>query len=92
MLANFTIKRTFNKLRVSLYVDCDAKESALVVSYDRRLIRVGEIIPFHETNTPELAERWLSRTTSEYGSRVEWLETMCRTGRMRPEGVENETA
>ena len=78
MLAQFRMVRQFNKLRVVLWVDCENKESSMCVSYERRLIRPDEAIPFHLTRTPELAEAWLSTPIGERGSRIETMEWSAR--------------
>lgn len=92
MLARFTIKHTFNKLRVSLHVCNEHREAEMMVMYDRRIIRTGEKVPYHEASTPELAEKWLSRPIGIKGNLVETLEFDCRTGLLQPlPEIEDET-
>lgn len=77
MLANFTICRTFNKLRVTLVVDCVRKDADLALTYDRRL-REQRAVPFWEVETPEKAEAYLSRPAGELGTMVETIEHQYR--------------
>lgn len=85
MLSFFKIRRNFHKLTVSLTVDGDAKTAEVVVSYDRRIVRIEEI-PFDLVSTGgkiadvAKAEAWLSRPCGERGNYVEALEWACRTG------------
>ena len=84
MLASFTIRRTFNRLNVSLRVEREHAEATLDVTYDRLLVRVGAPVPYMDAYSPELAEAWLSRPLGERGSFVEALEWQCRTGLLAP--------
>ena len=82
MLANFTIVRTFNKLRVTLVVDCVRKEADITVVYERR-IRHTQSVRFDLASTPEIAESYLSRDDinhPEHGSMIEALEIQYRLG------------
>lgn len=77
MLANFTITRTFHKLRATIIVDCVRKEANVTLTYDRRL-RECRDIPYHEVSMPDTAEAWLSKPYSEYGNLIESLENQYR--------------
>jgi hypothetical protein len=80
MLANFTIVRTFYKLRVTLIVDCVKKDADISVTYDRRL-RHCQPVRFDLCSTPEIAERYLSRADinhPEHGNMIEALEAQYR--------------
>ena len=81
MLANFTVVKTFNKLRATLVVDCVRKEASISLTYDRRLRECRNDIPYWEVSTPEAAEKWLSRDSvshPEHGSMIEALEHQYR--------------
>ena len=80
MLVQFHIKRQFNKLAVSLWVDCDRKTASLLASYERRIIRADEAVEFWKVSTPEMAEKWLTEPQGEMGSRIETLEHITRLG------------
>lgn len=79
MLSHFAIRKTFNKLIVKMFVDCDMKEASILVLYDHRIMR-DESIMFHEVRDIALAEAYLSRQIGEHGSFVETLEWQCRIG------------
>lgn len=79
MLALFIRKRTFCKLQVTLYVDCEKQEASITVTYDRR-IKAVDPVSFHEVRDPELAKKWLSREVGEHGNFIETLERGYRTG------------
>lgn len=83
MLDSFVVRRTFYKLTASLYVDCsDVRNGAatLMVTYDRRIVINGDVgkADVHKLMTPDGAERWLSETVGERGSRVEAWEWQYR--------------
>jgi hypothetical protein len=59
MLSYFQVERHFNKLRATIHVDCKREEASLFVTYDRRIIRPAETIPYWQVKTPEIAEAWL---------------------------------
>ncbi len=84
MLARFTVKRIFNKLRVSLHVCNENRDASLMVMYDHRIIRVSEPIQHRDVDTPEKAEAYLRQPTGPLGSFVERLEWLCRTGQLTP--------
>lgn len=77
MLTSFTIKRTFNKLRVTLAVDCEAREAEACVTYNRRIVR-QVTVQFEAVRTPEEAEAWFTYPRGERGSLVETLEAEYR--------------
>lgn len=80
MLANFTIVRTFNKLRATLVVDCVRKDADVTLTYDRRL-RHHQAVRFDLCSTPEIAERYLSREDivhPEHGTMIEAIEAQYR--------------
>jgi hypothetical protein len=83
MITQFKCEAHFNKLHVTLYVECgvgrprDEWDAGICVTYDR--IIVGEYTaPFHDVNTPDKAEKWLHRAVGEYGNFVETIEWQCR--------------
>jgi hypothetical protein len=82
MLAMFQCKKTFCRLTVSLHVDVERREASGTVTYDRRIVRLidGKDVRFHEVDTPEKADAWLSRPMGERGSLVEHLEWQARAG------------
>ena len=80
MLAFFQIKRIFNKLQVTMTVDCEHREAEILVKYDHRIVRAAEHIPFHEVMTPELADRWFANVRNERGTFMESLEWQIRSG------------
>jgi hypothetical protein len=77
MLASFQIKRQFNKLTVSLWIECEQEVASMIVTYDRRIVRTGDI-EFWKVKTPEMAEGWLSAPQGELGNLVETLEWQAR--------------
>lgn len=79
MLAQFQIKRHFNRLAISLWVDRDRKKANLLATYDRRILRMGDV-EFWKVSTPNDAEAWLSEPQGELGNRIETLEHLARTG------------
>ena len=79
MLAEFKVERTFNKIKLRVYVDCDTQLAEVTVTYDR--IYKGEwSVNFAEVATPELAERYLVKPCDKYGSLIESLEIQYRQG------------
>ena len=82
MLANFTSAYTFNKLRITLVVDCVRKQADVTVVYDRRIRHLGKIA-YWLVDTPEKAEAYWredSVTHPEHGNRIEGLEAQYRLG------------
>lgn len=77
MLAMFQLKKTFNKLSVSVWVSCEQKNASVIVTYNRVIVATQDI-PFHEANTPDKANAWLARPMGERGSFVEYLEWRYR--------------
>lgn len=78
MLQYFSVKRYFNKLAVSISVDCEHAEAEINVSYDRVLKRSSGV-HFHEVDTPEKAEAYLRQHVGERGSLLEALEQQYRS-------------
>lgn len=81
MLAQFIVKRTFNKVSVSLYVDVEAKTADLMIKEDRLIRKSGEI-NFHEVRDVQLAEAYFSRLVEVPGadgklSFLEYLDWCC---------------
>jgi hypothetical protein len=76
-LANFTIRRQFNKLRATIYVDCEARTASVTLTYDRVIVR-QEDISYYRVFSPETAEAWLARDAGERGSLLETLEWQYR--------------
>ena len=77
MLASFCIKRTFYKLDVSLYVDCEKQLASLMVRYDRLIMKVEDKITYADVDRPEKAEAWLGKPIHTQAGDVpllEWLE------------------
>lgn len=72
MLSQFTSKRHFSGVDVSIYVDCEAKLASAMVKYQGRIAWQGSVA-FWEVQTPEHAERYMSRPMGETGS---WLEDL----------------
>lgn len=77
MLALFIVRRTFNKLKVSLVVDLEHKDAEISVYYEGRL-KVSQTVRFDEVSSPEKAEAYLSRDAGIHGSLVETLEHRYR--------------
>lgn len=75
MLAFFTVKRNFYKLRATIHVDCEAKEASLTLTYAGRIVRhnVRGDLRFDEVRSPELAEAWLGQLVGPEGSKEELL-------------------
>ena len=91
MLASFIIRRTFNKLCVSLYIDCERKEESAIVKYDGIIVWNGSTgTSYTNLDTPEKAERWLAGNidTGRGGtaSRIEHLEYQARHGFLKVQG------
>lgn len=88
MLTSFTIKKTFNKLQIVVYVD-EAGHSVMV-KYDGRIVVLDDHITYQgvsyrksgaigsQSLTPEFVGKWLSEAIGEHGSRVEALESFYR--------------
>lgn len=94
MLASFQIRRTFNKLRATIYVDCEAKDASLMVTYDRRILHCGYgtglAVFFQDVSTPEKAESWLGAEVAdcrEKGAVISRLEAMELDARRQPLGL-----
>jgi len=79
MLASFTIRKTFCKTRITLTVDNERKTADALVIYDG-LIVANQPLQYFDLDSPEKAERYLSRPVSEYGS---WIEMLDATMRLR---------
>jgi hypothetical protein len=93
MLAQFIVKRTFNKVSVSLYVDIETKTADLMIKEDRLIRKSGEI-NFHEVRDVQLAEAYFSRLVDVPGAdgKLGFLEYLdwCASRRIHP--FENKAA
>lgn len=79
MLANFTVRRVFNDLKLSLFVDLERKDACLTVTYARRLIaRHSDQVALREVCTPEKAEAYLRKPAGQHATLVEHLEHLLR--------------
>lgn len=72
MLSQFTVKRHFCGVDVSIHVDCERKEASAAIKYNKRIAWLGDVA-FWEVQTPEHAERFMSRPIGETGN---WLEDL----------------
>lgn len=82
MLQSFIVRRNFNKLTVRIYVDCDAREAHVSITYDRRLIR-NEAVRYSGFCNPEMCEAWFGQPVQMADgqlSMLEALEWQCRKG------------
>lgn len=79
MLASFTIRKTFYKTRITLTVDNERKTADALVTYDG-LIMANQPLRYSDLDTPDKAERYLSKPVSEYNS---WIEMLDATMRLR---------
>ena len=73
MIAQFIIKRNFNRVSISLYVDCETKEASLMIK-EGRLLRQTQDVAFWEVKTPQEAERWLSHQVPVSDGTLPFLE------------------
>ena len=77
MLAHFTVKRTFYKLTVKLWVDCEKRDASITTKYDGVLKDVYQHVIFADVDSPEKAEAYLGRPIRGVDGDVpliEWLE------------------
>ena len=84
MLAQFLVKKTFNRVNVSLYVDVETRTADLTIKEDR-LIRKSGPVNFHEVRDPALAEAYFSRLVDVPGidgklGFIEYLDWCCIHG------------
>lgn len=85
MLAQFVLRPRFNRLLVALYVDCERRTADVTLTYEGRLIRTNDAVPFAQVGTVEAAHSYLHGVAgqpphSPYGNRMETLEAHCRLG------------
>lgn len=82
MLTQFQIKKIFNRVNVSLYVDIETQTADLMIKEDR-LIRKSGLINFWEVRDVQLAEAYFSRlvdvpnTDGKLGY-LEFLDWCCK--------------
>lgn len=81
MLASFVWKRTYNKLTVTVRVDCERKESVATVTYDGVIRQNATTLDYETTRTPDLVNRHFTRpaVTGRYASVLEALEANYRS-------------
>lgn len=80
MLAQFTYKRTFNRVSVTIYVDLENKSADMVVKEDR-LIRKTVDLSWAEVSTPEACAKYLGREVSVGDGTLSRLEALDRAQR-----------
>lgn len=76
MLTQFTVRRTFYKTTVTVYVDCERREASVLVKWDRLIAKSADLagMDLQECLTPEGCNTWLSRTRGAHGSFIETME------------------
>jgi hypothetical protein len=81
MLSMFVVKRTFYKLEVKLWVDCEKRDASITTKYAGILQDVHQHVIFADVDSPEKAEAYLGRPIRGVDGDVpliEWLEAHHR--------------
>jgi hypothetical protein len=71
MLQFFQVKSFYCGAQIALYVDLERGDAVATYTWQKRIVRPFEPVPFHEVRTPEMAETWLRGETRETGNRIE---------------------